>query len=131
MTYWVHIEQDGLPNYEARVFAPPSPSVAPGKRFPAFYVMFADFVFVFASLDELDVCIQTLNHRVLPTPLRLVNERKNALRPDLPTNSGLNNHWLGRLPSRLMPWRVRQRLVSYLLLARADFVKALAKARKT
>lgn len=125
MSYWVHVEQDGLPFQAACVFAPPFPSAVPGKGYPLFHVMFSDFVFVFASLDELDVCVQVLGERVLPTPLRLVNERKNPLRPGLPANRGLNNFWLGRLPSRLMSWRVRQKVVPYLRLARADFVQEL------
>ena len=56
-------------------------------------------------------CIATLSRRVLPTT---ISESRGA-------DYGPNNHWLSRLPSRLLPWPRRQRIVKYLAEALLDF----------
>jgi hypothetical protein len=113
MSYWVHKEADGKHWYEAEVFDPPLPRPVPGRGFPVYHVELDGFVFRFASLAELDACIRTLSHKVLPTSRRLSEERG--------TGYGPNNHWLSRLPKGTKSWRYRQRAVKYLQEARAQF----------
>ena len=118
MSYWVHIEVDDLPWCEAGRFDPPKPRPVAGRGYARFYVEVEDFLFHFASLEELRVCIGTLSERVLPTTLRATRERgQGAIGP--------NGHWLSRLPARLLGWPRRQRIVKYLESCLLDFEKEI------
>ena len=113
MTYWVHLPADGPPWREAKVFDPPAPRPAPGRGFPVFLVEYDGAILRFASLDELQVCIDTLSQRVLPSNLRLTRKRG--------TGYGPSNHWLNRLPLRAMTWPYRQKVVKCLKASLAEF----------
>jgi len=106
MTYWVHVEADGRPWQESSIFDPPLPSPVAGKGFPRFWIEFNGCTFEFASLDELRVCISTLGQKLLPTTIRLSQDRGGGMGP--------NSHWLSRLPPKTKPWRYRQRAVAYM-----------------
>jgi hypothetical protein len=122
MSYWVHIEADGSVWGQAGRFDPPKPRPVAGRGYPLFYVEVEDFLFHFASLDELRVCIGTLSERVLPSTLRATKERgEGAIGP--------NGHWLSRLPARLLGWPRRQRVVKYLEICLLDFVKKITPIR--
>jgi hypothetical protein len=117
MTFWVHIEADGKPWSQAGVLDPPAPKPVPGRGWPIFHVEFDDFTFRFASLAELDVCVETLSKKLLPTSLRLSAKRAAGVGP--------NGHWLSRLPKHTKSWRYRERAVKYLEEARRDLVGAI------
>jgi hypothetical protein len=116
MSFWVHIESDNQPWYHAKVFNPPLPPVVPGKEYPYYYVEVDGFVFEFASLVEMDVCIRTLGQRNLPSTEKETTKRG--------TGSGL--HWLSKLPGEVLTWRYRQKAVKYLHEARANFERQIA-----
>ena len=118
MSYWVHHQPEGESWHGATAYEPPLPRAVIGKGYPVFCIEAGHFTFRFASLDELDVCIATLEKPLLPTPLRLVEERG--------TGYGLNHHWLSRLPGDVKAWRYRQKMVPFLRLARAAFARELA-----
>lgn len=120
MSYWVHKEADGRDWYEAQEFDPPLPEPVVGKGFANYFVEVDGFVFRFASLAELDVCILTLSQRVLPTSSRLTEERG--------TSYGPNNHWLSRLPKGTKSWRYRQKAARFLKQARGEFVRETKQA---
>lgn len=90
----------------------------PGKGFPTFHVEFDGFTFAFASLDELDICLETLSKKLLPTSLQLAAKRG--------TGVGPNSHWLSRLPAKVKPWRYREKAVKYLAKARGEFLDELS-----
>jgi hypothetical protein len=115
VTYWVHIEADGKPWCDASLFTPPRPAATPGKGYAEFHVEVEGFIFYFASLDELNLCIQTLGQRVLPSTLR------ETIRRGVRIGIGPNQHWLSRLPARLLPWQRKQRVVGYLKRSLAAF----------
>jgi hypothetical protein len=123
MTFWVHIEVDGRPWCEAKRFDPPAPKPIPGRGWAVFLVEFDGFVFRFASLAELDVCVATLSRKVLPTTRRLSAERG--------TTVGPNSHWLSRLPKGTKSWQYRQQAVRYLKEVREDFVREIQPSNKT
>ena len=106
MTFWVHREVDGKPWYEAEVFDPPRQAVVPGQGYPVFKVECDGFIFEFSSLDEIRVCIETLEKKLLPRTIDLSRERG--------TRKGPNSHWLSRLPGHVKPWRYRETAVAYL-----------------
>ncbi|MDB5333364.1 MAG: hypothetical protein JWP03_4515 [Phycisphaerales bacterium] len=116
MSFWVHVEADGRPWNQAAVFDPPRPGPIGGRGYARFYVEVEGFTFYFASLQELEVCIQTLARRVLPSTLSATVARGVARH-----GPGPNKHWLSRLPSRLLPMRRRLRVVEYLRKSLADF----------
>ena len=118
MSYWVHVPTDGRPWYDVRprairTFEPPLPRVVPGKGYPRFMVEFDDFTFEFASLDELDRCIATLEQKNLPH-----TERETTAR-----GRGPGGHWLNKLPGRVKSWHYRSRAVKYLHEARKTFAR--------
>jgi len=118
MSFWVHIEADGRPWCDAEQFSPPIPSPVPGKGFPTFHVEFDGFTFTFASLDELNVCLETLSKKLLPTSTQLSAKRG--------TSVGPNSHWLSRLPAKVKPWRYREKAVAYLAKAKVEFLAELS-----
>ncbi|MCA9727561.1 MAG: hypothetical protein KC729_07750, partial [Candidatus Eisenbacteria bacterium] len=108
---WVHRETDGRPWHEAEVFDPPRPAPIPGRGYAVYKVEVDGFVFEFASLAELRVCIETLSQKLLPRPLDLSRGR----------GMGPNSHWLSRLPAEVKSWRFRVKAVSYLRRAQEGF----------
>ena len=108
LSYWVHIEVDGFHD-------PPLPKPVPGKSYATFFVELDGFTFRFASLGELDHCVDILSRRVLPTSRR-PSEIRGA-------GYGPNNHWLSRLPKGTKSWKYRQKAVSYLKEAREVFAR--------
>jgi hypothetical protein len=117
MTYWVHREVGRKPWYQSTVFDPPFEPVVLGKGFAVMFVDFDGFTFVFASLAELRVAIEVLGRKLLPTTARLSAERGGGVGP--------NQHWLSRLPAAVMPWRYRDRAVSYLKKSLSEFEREL------
>lgn len=112
MSFWVHREKDGRLWYQAQVFEPPLPKVVPGKGFPYFYVVFDDFTFEFASLDELDACIALFSRKNVPSTDKETQAR----------GTGPGSHWYNILPGRIKSWHWRSKAVAYLKQARAAFL---------
>ena len=115
MTFWVHVEADGRHWREAKESNPPAPRPVPGKGYPYYFVEVDGFTFEFASLDEMDVCIETLSQKLLPSTQRETNAR----------GTGPSPHWLNRLPAGTHSWRYRKKAVGVLREARERFAAAL------
>lgn len=107
MSYWVHVEADGRPYYEAETFDPPHPGPVPGRGYARLFVECDGFTFEFSSHSELEECVRILSQKNLPSTLRLSASRAGG--------AGPNSHWLSRLPSDVKPWRYRQKATRYLL----------------
>jgi hypothetical protein len=118
MTFWVHCEADGKPWYESAEFNPPRPDPVPGEGYPAFKVEFDGFIFEFASLVEVRVCINILGQKLMPRTSDLSRKRG--------AGHGPNSHWLSRLPGKVKAWRYRARAVVYLEKALVEFDKIFA-----
>lgn len=116
MSYWVHHPADGRPWYQATVFEPPLPKPVPEHGYPHYYVEVNDFTFQFASIAELDVCIDVLGHKLLPNTTIETEAQQ----------TGPGKHWLNKLPSKVKPWQYRERAVRYLQRARAAFVREVS-----
>ena len=110
MTYWVHKGSGGEHWREADEVVPPMPRPVPGRGFALMHVEYSGFTFTFASLDELDVCLDVLSKKNLPTSSQLSAERG--------TGAGPNGHWISRLPARVTPWKYRAGATAYLREAR-------------
>jgi hypothetical protein len=87
------------------------PVLVPGRGYPLFHVEIDGMDFVFATLQELDECIDVLGRKLLPASDQL---RQGS--------SGPNRHWLARLPAFVKPWKFREKAVAYLRAARAEFI---------
>ena len=122
MTYWVHREADGKLWYESQAHDPPLETAVPGKGYPLFFVKYRDFTFIFASLAEIRVAIDTLGRKLLPTTIRLTEERGAGV-----GRIGPNRHWLSRLPAPVTAWRYREPAVAYLQVALGYFEKVLGR----
>ena len=118
LSYWVHVESDGRPWHAAAEFDPPLPRPVPGQGFARYYIEFDGCTFEFASLDELRTCIATLRQKLLPTTIRLSQDRGGEMGP--------NSHWLSRLPAKTKPWRYRERAVAYMEKSLAHFQREVA-----
>jgi hypothetical protein len=103
MSFW--LREQGL--------APPA--LVPGKGYPLFHVEVDGMLFRFATLGELDACVETLGKKLLPSG--------DALRV---STAGPNSHWLSRLPGFVKPWSFREPAVAYLKKAREELVRELA-----
>ena len=104
MAYWVHIEQDGKPWYEAEVFLPPAPQLIPHKGYRVICLELAGVCLRFTSLTQMEELIRVLSMKTLPTSRRQSEIRGKGYGP--------NGHWLSRLPSSLKSPRNRSRVVA-------------------
>lgn len=111
MSFWVHVQNKPRRRGQQASFHPPLPMPVPGKGYPRYYVEVDGFVFEFAPLNELDVCIGTLSQKALPS-----TDRETAAR-----GTGPSPHWLNRLPPGTHSWRYRLKAVNVLQQAREDF----------
>jgi hypothetical protein len=106
LSFWVRVHLDGDRWSNATVFSPPLPRLVPGKGYPTYFIEYRDVRLRFASVEELDVFVDILGRRVLPTTRALSVARGVRIGP--------NSHWLSRLPAKLKPWRIRQALIHWL-----------------
>lgn len=65
--------------------------------------------------------METLSQKVMPTSMQLSAKRGGSVGP--------NSHWLSRLPKHVKPWRYREKAVSYLAMARENFLEELSTNR--
>ena len=117
LSYWVHREGDGDTWESANRFHPPLPKPVPGKGYASFHVEINNVTFLFASLEELQHCYETLEHKLLPNTLRLIADRG--------TTFDVHQHWLNLLPPKAKPWRYREMASKYLRESHDDFRKQL------
>jgi len=110
---WVHRATRVKPGSKEFRVEPPLPDPVVGKGSPTFMVEIDGFTFRFASLDEIDICIKILGQKHLPRYRGLSRVFTRTPRP--------NEHWLNKLPGRVMKWRYRERAVRYLQKALEDF----------
>lgn len=108
MSYWVHIGVDEkIKGYSScDTFIPPMPSKVPGKGYPLLQIYALGDNFAFASMAELEHCIEVLGQKNMPTTRALSAQRG--------TKVGPNKHWLSRFPAKYKPWRKREKLVKIL-----------------
>lgn len=107
MAFWVHVETDDRPWYQAEHFDPPAPKPVAGG-YTIYFVEVDGFVFEFSSLAQMRCLIETLSQKVLPTTIRLSRERGGV------GGKGPGGHWLSKLPGTVKPWRYRRKAVPYL-----------------
>jgi hypothetical protein len=115
LSFWVHHPVDGRVWYASKAFEPPLPGPVPGRGYPRYLVEVDGFTFVFASLAELDTCLEVLGQRMLPS-----TERETIVR-----HVGPGFHWLNKLPGSVKSWRYREEALKTLRQARADFVREI------
>jgi len=120
LSYWVHRQPPGEVWVDATRLEPPPPGPVPGRGYPVLLVEVRGFAFSFASLEEMDHCIEVLGQRHLPSTTRLARERE----PDWEWGRA-NRHWLSRLPGRVKAWRFREEAVRALARARKAFAEEL------
>lgn len=118
LTYWVHREADGSPWYQAEMFDPPRQRPVPGRGYPVFNMEHNGVIWEFASLAEIDACLETLGSKLMPRTIDLAKERGGEFGP--------NSHWLSRLPAKAKPWKYREGFVRALLKAREAFAKEIS-----
>jgi len=123
LSYWVHIEADGKDWYNSQLFQPPLPFPVPERGFATYWVECDGVIFQFASLDELRHCVQILGRKLLPTTIRLAQDRGG--------NVGPSRHWLSKLPLEAKPWRYREKGVKYLSKCLAEFEREVFGIRQS
>lgn len=114
LSYWVHagIGEKDRHYVQCSQYDPPFPAKDPLKGFPFLIVSVSGFAFEFASLPELDHCIDILGQKNLSSTAALVAKRGGGY--------GLNSHWLSRLPAKLKPWSKREKIVEALQKVKAE-----------
>ena len=112
LSYWVHIGSNKVQcaYSECNEFHPEFPKKVISKGYPYLFVKVVGFDFEFASILELNHCLDILKQRNLPTTISLSEQRG--------TGYGPNNHWLSRLPSKLKSWTKREKIISALYKAK-------------
>lgn len=117
LSFWVHIGQDDSLRYrDNRQFIPAMPKPDPIKGYPIVVVKALGFNLSFASMFELQHFIDVLSIKHMPTSMQLT-----VLHP---SSKGPNSHWLSRLPSKLKPWRKREKIVATLNKVKAQLLAA-------
>lgn len=118
VSYWVHVgvDEDKCSYYSCKKFEPPFPAKVFGKGFPYLTIKTEGTSFVFASLAELDHCIDVLSQKNMPTT-RMLSEKRDE-------NSGPNKHWLSRFPAKYKSWNKREKLVKAFQKSKKEIVKS-------
>ena len=111
--HWTEYTETWTPSPMSYWVRPLSRTRIPGKGYPTFCVEVDDFTFRFASLNEMQVCIEVLGKKLLPNTLRLAQQR----------NADPDEHWLRKMPEHTRPWRYREKAVKYLEKAMTAFQK--------
>jgi len=113
VSYWVHagVGEVQAPYQQCTDHRPTFPPEDPLKGFPYLTVAILGFDFEFASMAELDHCVDILEQKNLPSTSQLCRRRGSG--------HGPNSHWLSRLPGRLKAWPKRVRIVAALREAKA------------
>ena len=106
MSFWVHIPLDGEVWRDAKQFAPPLPKAVPGKGFPLLLIRFLGVELEFASVEEAEHFWEVIAQKHLRSTRELSRKRTEDYGP--------NRHWLSRLPSKLKPWKQREKLIPIL-----------------
>ena len=113
MRGWVHRRVRIQTRSKDTELTPPLPDPVIGKGYPTFMVEIDGFTFKFASLEEIRVCIGTLEQKHLPRYRGLSRVITRKPRP--------NRHWLNQLPGEVLRWRYREKAVRYLRKALGEF----------
>jgi len=118
VSYWVHkeVREKQIPYDLCREYRPPFPLKDPLRGWPYLRVSASGFDFEFASLHELNHCINILGKKLLPTTQSLSHERGSG--------KGPNSHWLSRLPAKLKSWKKREKIVSVLRQVKQELKKS-------
>jgi hypothetical protein len=103
MAFWVHVERGKEPWYLASEFDPPAPSPDGKLGYRVLCVESQGMTFRFTSSEQLDVCIQTLSQKPLPSTKRLAVQRNAPVGP--------NGHWLSRLPASVKSAKGRTNVI--------------------
>ncbi len=111
--HWIEYTETWTPSPMSYWVRPLSRIRIPGKGYPTFCVEVDDFTFRFASLNEMQACIEVLGKKLLPNTLRLAQQR----------NADPDEHWLRKMPEHTRPWRYREKAVKYLEKAMTAFHK--------
>ena len=100
LSFWVHEAVGELHWNRSTQFDPPLPKVIGGKGFARIYFNILGVELVFSSVKEVEHFLEIIKQKNMPTPLQLTKD-----------NIGLNNHWLSRLPTKLLPWVKREKYI--------------------
>ncbi|MCF6221839.1 MAG: hypothetical protein L3J65_12070 [Robiginitomaculum sp.] len=120
LSYWVHIPLDASKNiYCAELdwmdFKPPFLRRIPVKGYPYLIIRVTGFNIEFASLVEVQHCLDILSQKNMPTTMALSKKRA--------TGVGPNGHWLSRWPANLKSWSKRQKIVAALERTKTEMMK--------
>ena len=105
MSYWVHIEKDGQPWFQSKEFDPPAPKRFGEIGYAQLTIEFDGCSFMFTSAEQLQVFIEIMECKLLPSSLKLSGKRDGL--------KGPNSHWISRLPSKTKNWKYRKKLITY------------------
>ena len=115
MTFWVHHDINSEVWLYASKYEPVLPSAIFSKGFPMLIVDALGHELMFSSIQEIEHFLEVVNKKNMPTSTSLARKR--------PMSTGLNNHWLSRLPSKLKSWRNRQKYIPIIEEGLMNFTK--------
>lgn len=123
MSFWIHRRPSRKSGpivawyeYDRDEYTPPLPRPVAGRGFAVFHVELDGFVFRFSSFDEMKRLIDIFSRQKLPTTYEAQREEGDDL------SEGIRNqHWLSRLPAKVLSSRYRQRAVNYLRESMTEF----------
>ena len=103
LSFWVHKHLDHEVWRHANKFDPDLPRAIPGKGYPVLIVNAMGIELEFSSVAEVEHFLSVLSQKNMPTAQQLSLRRT--------AKYGPNSHWLSRLPSCIMPWTKRARII--------------------
>ena len=106
LSFWVHHDIDSEVWEYASNYEPEFPKAIVSKGFPMLIVDALGHELRFSSIQEIKHFIEVVKQKNMPTSSQLASKR--------PKSTGLNSHWLSRLPAKLKPWRNRKKYIPIL-----------------
>jgi hypothetical protein len=108
LSFWVHIDvKNSNENVwiweQASTYKPPLPKTVKLNCFPMLIVEALGYELKFSSIEEVEHFLEVVTQKNMPTSSKLARKRK--------LSTGLNSHWLSRLPAKLKSWRNREKYI--------------------
>jgi hypothetical protein len=103
LSFWVHHDMESEIWEDATKYEPELPKAIVSKGYPMLVIDALGHELRFSSIQEVEHFIEVIKQKNMPTSSQLASKR--------PKSTGLNSHWLSRLPAKLKPWRNRKKYI--------------------
>ena len=109
LSFWVHIDEPHNGRWiwdSAQKHHPELPKPVFSKGYPMLVVDALGHELRFSSIEEIEHFLEVITQKNMPSSSKLASQRR--------MSTGLNSHWLSRLPAKFKSWNNRQKYIPHI-----------------